>query len=122
MDCAEVECGDNFFKCPGFYCVPWRYVCDMNWDCPGGTDETSCDRSVDQTSCPGQFSCVNSIICIATEDICNAYNDCPRGDDEMFCQPEIPDCIPTCLCILYSISCIAPFLKTTPLNMTLKII
>ncbi len=38
-----------FYKCPGYYCVPWRAVCNNVWDCPGGADETNCIR----TSCRG---------------------------------------------------------------------
>ncbi len=80
-------------------------MCDINWDCPGGTDEAHCNKSVDQTSCPGQFSCIDSIICIAISDICNKVDDCPKIDDEMFCISEIINCIPGCFCLLYSTSC-----------------
>ena len=27
------------FKCPGYHCIPWSYVCDGKWDCPHGYDE-----------------------------------------------------------------------------------
>ena len=97
VSCEEFDCSDKFFKCPGFYCVPWRYVCDMSWECPGGTDEKLCKRSVEQTSCPGQFSCTNSVICVAISDICNGVPDCPNHNDELFCFPVIPDCVPHCL-------------------------
>ncbi len=80
-------------------------MCDTHWDCPGGRDEAQCNKSVDQTSCPGQFSCIDSVICIAISDICNKVEDCPKMDDEMFCISEIISCIPGCFCLLYSISC-----------------
>ncbi len=100
------DCKDTHFKCPGYYCVPWRYVCDMQWDCPGGTDEIHCNRSVTGTSCPGQFACSNSVTCVAMSDLCNNFIDCQNGDDETFCKPSIPDCISGCFCVLYAISCI----------------
>ncbi len=105
LSCESYNCTDTHFKCPGFYCLPWRYVCDKNWDCPGGTDEQCCTRSIEHTSCPGQLSCPGSIICVALTDVCNNVNDCPQSDDEMFCIPRIPDCISGCECLLFSISC-----------------
>ncbi len=36
--CETFQC-DKMFKCSGYYCVPWGYLCDTKWDCPGGVDE-----------------------------------------------------------------------------------
>ncbi len=36
------ECPDNYFKCPGNYCIPLHYVCDGEWQCPDGEDEIQC--------------------------------------------------------------------------------
>ena len=29
----EMQCSMKF-KCEGFYCIPWSYICDGKWDCP----------------------------------------------------------------------------------------
>ncbi len=39
--CTDFECNSKY-KCPGYYCVPWFYLCDGSWDCPAGDDEGSC--------------------------------------------------------------------------------
>ena len=36
-NCEEFQC-NTFYKCPGYYCVRWSYVCDGKWDCPYGYD------------------------------------------------------------------------------------
>ena len=89
------------FKCPGYYCIPWRYVCDNKYDCPGGADEMSCHR----VSCPGQFKCLNSVTCVDVLNTCDNVNDCLQQDDEWFCLPKIPECPFTCTCLLLIISC-----------------
>ncbi len=57
--CGEVKCHDTF-KCPGYYCIPWRYVCDGHWDCPAGKDEIECGYE----SKPGFLHCPSSVITI----------------------------------------------------------
>ena len=37
-NCTYFECNMKY-KCPGYYCIPWGYVCDGKWDCPHGLDE-----------------------------------------------------------------------------------
>ena len=101
ISCRNHTCISQFFKCPGFYCIPWRYVCSGDWQCPGGLDENNCNRS----SCPGQFKCNNSVICLSMEDVCNGFSDCPDGEDEQLCFPIIPKCPHTCNCLAYSIHC-----------------
>ena len=32
-NCRNIHCNMKF-KCQGFYCIPWSYVCDGKWDCP----------------------------------------------------------------------------------------
>ncbi len=99
---ATTLCHINYFKCPSYYCIPWRERCNGFWNCPGGIDELSCNR----TSCPQQYRCSNSTLCIAIADICNKFSDCPLKDDEMFCFLKNMTCFPKCTCRLYSISCI----------------
>ena len=38
--CKNFECNVHF-KCPGYYFIPWGYVCDGKWDCPEGYDESA---------------------------------------------------------------------------------
>ncbi len=101
LNCHSFKCKGRYFSCPEFYCIPWRYVCNSVWDCPGGVDEIKCKR----TSCPGFFKCHQSVICPAQNNICDNTTDCKFGDDEYFCQIKIPTCPDNCTCVLYSISC-----------------
>ncbi len=39
---SAYECMDHYFKCPGDYCIPYHYVCDGQWQCPDGEDESNC--------------------------------------------------------------------------------
>ncbi len=96
IECENVECRTKYFKCPGYYCIPFRYVCNGLWECPGGTEENNCYIR----SCPGYFKCLNSVICIYPESLCDGIIDCPHGDDISFCDMNLP-----CSCLLYSLSC-----------------
>ncbi len=81
MSCEQYYCPKKYLKCPGFYCIPWRFVCNGYWECPGGTEERGCQR----TACPGMYRCKNSSICISNETICDSTQDCHLNDDEHFC-------------------------------------
>ncbi len=96
-------CESKYFKCPGFYCLPWRFVCTGQWECPGGTDEMDCQRKV----CPGMFKCRNSSICISNQNLCDtkSFFDCPLGDDEHLCTREPHVCPTNCSCLLFDLSC-----------------
>ena len=87
ISCEEYVCPKRHFKCPGFYCLPWRFVCNGQWECPAGQEEINCKH----TACPGMFKCKNSSICVPYDDICDSSShkqigDCPLGDDEFFCK------------------------------------
>ncbi len=98
------HCGSKYFKCPGYYCIPWRYRCDKLWHCPFGADEKDCAKDI--VSCPGMFRCLGSVICLAMEDICNNYTDCLlTNEDEHMCDPHIPKCPKNCNCLGYVINC-----------------
>ena len=92
-NCSEYSCDKKHFKCPGFYCIPLRYVCNRKIDCPGGLDELHCPR----LSCPSYFKCMNSGICISIESLCDGLADCPQRDDEQFCSPALPACPSQCI-------------------------
>ena len=44
-ECKTFECNKKF-KFPGYYCIPFAYICDGKWDCPNGVDEsvTNCGK------------------------------------------------------------------------------
>ena len=100
VSCETHTCNPKYFKCPGYYCIAWRYVCNNKWECPGGMDEIDCDR----TACPGMFRCKDSVTCISQESLCDDIPDCNYGDDQSFCEGQ--SCPSNCSCLLYSISCI----------------
>ncbi len=97
MSCEHHPCNATHYKCPGFYCVPWPYVCDGIWQCPGGMEEMNCSRR----SCKNQFHCKNSSICLHINSICDEQLDCPLNDDEVYCQSDFPKCPLDCKCLLY---------------------
>ena len=103
ISCDNFTCPDKYFKCPGFYCLPWRLVCNGEWECPGGTDEMRCQQRV----CSGMFKCKNSSICINEDNLCDSVTDCHLGDDESFCLAHQPNtnCPANCSCLLFSLSC-----------------
>ncbi len=100
-NCEDFICNETYFKCQGFYCIPYRYVCNKIWDCPGGLDENNCER----LSCPGQFKCYNSTICVQAKSLCDKINDCQYGDDQLFCNSTLLKCPNECQCLLFSLAC-----------------
>ena len=98
-DCQDFQCDEKYYKCPGYYCIPLRNVCNMIWDCPRGLDEKGC---LEKQSCSGLFKCFqsNMTICISTESVCDTVSDCYYGDDELFCN--LPHCATQCTCFLYT--------------------
>ena len=36
------KCPPATAKCPGSYCIPIRFICDGEIQCPGGEDENMC--------------------------------------------------------------------------------
>ena len=95
--CKYHKCNETHYKCPAFYCVPWPYVCDGIWQCPGGMEETNCRNR----PCKNQFHCKNSSICLHTQSICDKQLDCPLYDDEVFCDTDFPECPLQCNCLLF---------------------
>ena len=100
QECRNFVCNLHF-KCPGYYCIPWGYICDRKWDCPFGYDEIRCL----QKHCYRKFKCVRSQICLHTGDICDGYNDCPWNDDELMCTLVGMKCPEKCKCLNFGIIC-----------------
>ena len=103
-NCKLIQCNMKF-KCPEFYCIPWSYVCDGKWDCPGGYDEIKELKCGKQRNCSNMFKCTNSQKCIHVGDVCNGVNDCTAGDDEYMCSLIGSPCPSSCICICFTIVC-----------------
>ncbi len=102
--CRDFEC-IMMFKCKDHYCVPWQYVCDEKWDCPGGFDEKQHHRCEPRRSCSHLFKCRNSSMCIPFADVCNRRTDCCSGDDEYLCELHSIQCPAFCECLALAIEC-----------------
>ncbi len=103
ISCENHTCPSIYFKCPGYYCLPWRFVCNGQWECPGGMEEIHCNR----TACPGLFKCRMSNICISHVSICDNISDCPLNDDQHFCDRSLNlmSCPTNCSCLVFSLFC-----------------
>ena len=99
-----IQCNMKF-KCPGFYCIPWSYVCDGKWDCPGGYDEVKEMECGINRNCSNMFKCTNSQKCIHVGDVCNGVKDCNAEDDEYMCSLVGSLCPASCVCIGLAIVC-----------------
>ena len=106
QNCTEFEC-NMMFKCPGYYCIPWSYVCDGKWDCPGGYDEYKEHNCSGKRQCVNMFKCRLSNLCIHFGDICDGKQDCTKGDDEYLCLLNGQRCPVRCECLTFVIRCLA---------------
>ena len=104
QNCTFFEC-NVMFKCPGYHCIPWSYVCDGKWDCPHGYDELEKSFCGPSTECSGMFKCKSSGICIHLENTCDSTPDCPQSDDEIHCDLKHIICPSVCKCLLYTVLC-----------------
>ena len=114
QNCTKFECNMQF-KCPGYYCIRYRYSCDGKWNCPGGYDENSIHGCSSKRKCKNMFKCQNSNICIHVGDICNGIFDCPFMDDEHLCLLQDVVCPPNCECLALAVGCFGVDTLTTNL-------
>ena len=103
QNCTKIQCNMKY-KCPGYYCIPWGYVCDNKWDCPKGKDEQVRKCEIYQT-CSHLFKCRAVKRCVHFGDVCNGEIDCPLEDDEQFCSLHERSCPSHCECLLLSVKC-----------------
>ena len=87
------------------YCIPWNYVCDGKWDCPGGYDEIINSTCNTERICLNMFKCRNSSKCIHLGDVCDNVKHCPHEDDEKFCLLNQVICPSICQCLSFAIRC-----------------
>ena len=109
-NCTFFECNMQF-KCSGFYCIPWGYVCDGKWDCPGGLDESNIYSCGSKRKCKNMFKCQKSDICIHVGDICNGISDCPFSDDEHLCLLQDAVCPSNCECLDLTLGCFGVYVN-----------
>ena len=55
-------------KCPGYYCLPFGYLCDGKSDCPFSEEEAVCDKDPD---CGDMYRSRGTRQCIHLNDICD---------------------------------------------------
>ncbi len=113
--CEHFDCNAHY-KCPGFYCIPWQYLCDGKIDCPHGYDESTGHRCGLSRACSNMFKCFKSQTCIHYQDICNVKVDCPFDDDELLCDLADSQCFSGCKCLFYAIVCNRVSLKNLKQN------
>ncbi len=88
VSCENHICRAEYFKCPGYYCIAWRYVCNNKWECPGGMDELDCNR----TACPGMFRCKDSVISKHKSKSCNFFCKFHNGKLHSIIIPSLLEC------------------------------
>ncbi len=106
QSCRKFEC-NAMFKCPGFYCIPWSYVCDTKWDCPAGSDEEQHHSCGPQRLCKNLFKCQAIHKCVHLVKVCNGLCDCKPTvcDDETLCSLWNKQCPPSCTCLALAVYC-----------------
>ena len=104
QQCETFQCNKKF-KCPGYYCIPFTYICDGKWDCPKGYDEYL-GVCYTKRLCVNLFHCKNSQIGIHIDDVCDTKIDCPYLDDEQLCALLTVTCPTICLCHGLAVQCL----------------
>uniref|UniRef100_A0A7N5P746 LDL receptor related protein 8 n=1 Tax=Ailuropoda melanoleuca TaxID=9646 RepID=A0A7N5P746_AILME len=85
-------CADSDFTCGNGHCIPERWKCDGEEECPDGSDEseTTCTKQV----CPAEkLSCgPASHKCVPASWRCDGEKDCESGADEAGCASSLGTC------------------------------
>eukprot|EP01084_Bolivina_argentea_P268805 456677_1 len=95
---ANIECGEEFFKCNNGQCIDRKFHCDTVVDCVDGSDEYPNFYSLNKwpylKECPydqlikcshDEVLCKKDGHCISKTRICDKVNDCVDFEDERFC-------------------------------------
>uniref|UniRef100_A0A671KAL9 Low-density lipoprotein receptor-related protein 8-like n=1 Tax=Sinocyclocheilus anshuiensis TaxID=1608454 RepID=A0A671KAL9_9TELE len=76
-------CAPSEFACANGQCVPGRWRCDGEPECPDGSDEADATCTVKQTCPPEKFDCGGK--CVSLSWRCDGERDCENGEDEADC-------------------------------------
>ncbi|CAO2588392.1 Low-density lipoprotein receptor-related protein 8, partial [Lemmus lemmus] len=87
---AKRTCADSDFTCDNGHCIPERWKCDGEEECPDGSDESKA-TCCDAVCAPHEFQCSNRS-CLASVFVCDGDDDCGDGSDERGCSD--PACPP----------------------------
>ncbi len=101
--CMDILCNKKF-KCRDSFCLPWKFVCNGQWNCPDGDDE-KVRPFCGKLQCTGMFRCKKRELCIPITNICDNILDCPVGDDEIMCDLFSIECPSGCFCLAYAMHC-----------------
>ncbi|XP_022274568.1 low-density lipoprotein receptor-related protein 8 isoform X8 [Canis lupus familiaris] len=89
---AKKTCADSDFTCGNGHCIPERWKCDGEEECPDGSDESeaTCTKQV----CPAEkLSCgPASHKCVPASWRCDGEKDCESGADEAGCATSLGTC------------------------------
>uniref|UniRef100_A0A8C6GNP5 Low-density lipoprotein receptor-related protein 8 n=1 Tax=Mus spicilegus TaxID=10103 RepID=A0A8C6GNP5_MUSSI len=82
---AKRTCADSDFTCDNGHCIPERWKCDGEEECPDGSDESKATCSSEE--CPAEkLSCgPTSHKCVPASWRCDGEKDCEGGADEAGC-------------------------------------
>lgn len=78
LELLSFGCPADQFLCGDGSCIPNVLVCNGTAQCPGATDEASCNGA--------QFRCANPLVSTPAINICNGIDDCTDNSDERSCS------------------------------------
>ncbi len=104
QNCKIFDC-DKTYKCAGYYCIPWEYVCNGRLDCPKGSDEVQKSCLYVQ-QCVGLYKCQGGQqTCVHIRTVCDKVPNCPEEDDEKICELNTIHCPAHCHCLVFAMEC-----------------
>ncbi|XP_017101897.2 very low-density lipoprotein receptor isoform X3 [Drosophila bipectinata] len=90
----STECDEKQFQCSPGVCIPIRFLCDGDSDCPDHSDERLEECKFKESTCRSdQFRCGTGM-CIPQRFVCDRENDCPDGSDELLSRCGRSTCTP----------------------------
>lgn len=113
LNCPEMGCLANQFRCNSSECIPVTWRCDLTPDCSDGSDESAeacgmfsfsglsthkiISLFLGKTVCrASDFRCNSTGRCIPATWVCDGEDDCSDKSDEQsgVCAPYQESCIP----------------------------
>uniref|UniRef100_A0AAR2KTF2 EGF-like domain-containing protein n=1 Tax=Pygocentrus nattereri TaxID=42514 RepID=A0AAR2KTF2_PYGNA len=86
---GQKTCAPSEFACQNGQCVPGRWRCDGEPECPDGSDEAE-STCIKQTCPPDKFDCGGK--CVSLSWRCDGERDCENGADEEDCAADARAC------------------------------